>query len=195
MSLTVRILNRLFSHREIVNCDRELYLRRWYVIRTAPFAVFIHKFVRSDEDRALHDHPWSFLVIPIWRGYWEHREIQWKCACIGPKDSEGRCIHCLDSGYRAIQVIRRVLPILGTRFRHGTYRHRVELLPCDDSTVCTYFEDPNEFDVDEDCPKCAGTGDLPSWSIFIRFREFRDWGFHMPDGWVQWNKFWQDKCE
>ena len=71
-SVLTAALDRLFARREIVNCARELYLRRWYVFRSAPFAVFLHNFVRSDEDRALHDHPWSFLVIPLWRGYVEH---------------------------------------------------------------------------------------------------------------------------
>lgn len=174
MSL-VGILNRLFSHKEIVNCDRNVYLHRWYVIRTAPFAVFIHKFVRSDEDRALHDHPWNFLVIPIWRGYIEHSQVrEW-----------------LDDGGPALPdwsdkiIKRRVLPILGTRFRRGTYKHRVELLKTDDITLTPLRTGELSVEWDE----------LPSWSIFIRFREFRDWGFHMPEGWIQWNKFWQDKCE
>jgi len=163
----MKLLDMLFAKRVIVNCDRDPYLIRWYVIRSKPFAVFLHKFIRSDEDRALHDHPWNFIVIPLWRGYHEHSD-------------RGR---------------RRVWPIIGARFRRGDYKHRVELLPCDDSRTCTYFQDPNEFDVEEDCPKCAGTGTMPSWSLFIRFREFREWGFWMPEGWIQWNRWWQDKCE
>ena len=62
----ISILDRLFKCRLIVNCDRDPYLFRWFVIRTETLGVFVHKFVRSDEDRALHDHPWSFIVIPIW---------------------------------------------------------------------------------------------------------------------------------
>lgn len=42
------------------------YLCRWYVIpRNSVFNVYLHKFMRSDDDRALHDHPWwnaSFLL-------------------------------------------------------------------------------------------------------------------------------------
>ena len=35
------------------------YLRRWWVIpRNRLFNVYLHQFLRSDDDRALHDHPW-----------------------------------------------------------------------------------------------------------------------------------------
>lgn len=42
------------------------YLERWHVIpRNRYFNVYLHKFSGSDDDRALHDHPWcslSFLL-------------------------------------------------------------------------------------------------------------------------------------
>ncbi len=72
MSLVASILDRLLEKKVIENCERQPYLHRWYLLRTARVAVFVHKFVRSDEDRALHDHPWPFFVLPIWRGYREH---------------------------------------------------------------------------------------------------------------------------
>jgi hypothetical protein len=35
------------------------YLRRWFVIpRNRFFNVYLHQFLRSDDDRALHTHPW-----------------------------------------------------------------------------------------------------------------------------------------
>lgn len=151
-----RLLDLLFKKREIVNCDRDVYLHRWFVIRTKRFGLFIHKFVRSDEDRALHDHPWSFIVIPIWRGYFEwsnckgcqqYPEYYENQSCPNPQR-------------------KRVYPILGARYRRAEYRHRVELI-----------------------------GGKPSWSIFIRFTKRRDWGFWLPAGFQQWNKWWQEKCE
>lgn len=36
-------------------------------------AVYIHRFVRSDDDRALHDHPWSNCSIVLDGLYIEHR--------------------------------------------------------------------------------------------------------------------------
>jgi hypothetical protein len=35
------------------------YMRRWHVIPRNPvFNIYFHHFLRSDDDRALHDHPW-----------------------------------------------------------------------------------------------------------------------------------------
>lgn len=133
-----KILNKCFKKKVIVNCDRDEYLHRWYLIRTKKFGLFIHKFIRSDEDRATHSHPWNFIVIPLWQGYLEHN----------------------DTG------ITRVFPLLGTRFRKAEYRHRVELIE-----------------------------DKPSWSLFVRFEERIEWGFWPKEGFIQWNKWWQDKCE
>jgi hypothetical protein len=36
------------------------YLERWHIIpRNRFFNIYLHKFSGSDDDRALHDHPWS----------------------------------------------------------------------------------------------------------------------------------------
>lgn len=38
------------------------YLRRWWVIpRNRFFNVYLHNIRKSDDDRALHDHPWPSL--------------------------------------------------------------------------------------------------------------------------------------
>ena len=57
--------------------DKEPYLERYYVFlkdRTKfPFNIFIHKFLKSDPDD-LHDHPWPYVSIPLYPGYWEYTE-------------------------------------------------------------------------------------------------------------------------
>lgn len=48
------------------------YLKRWYVIpRNKWFNIYLHKFCRDDEDRALHDHPWDFWSLMLWGSYTE----------------------------------------------------------------------------------------------------------------------------
>jgi hypothetical protein len=48
------------------------YLLRWYVIpRNRWFNIYLHNIVRSDEDRALHDHPWWNCSILLRGGYVE----------------------------------------------------------------------------------------------------------------------------
>lgn len=49
----------------------DVYLRRWRIIDTPWFGIFLHKIMRPDHDRALHDHPYSFFAIMLRRGYEE----------------------------------------------------------------------------------------------------------------------------
>lgn len=162
------ILDHFFKRRVIVNCDHDAYLYRWYVFRTPWVALFIHKFVRSDEDRALHDHPWPFLVIPIWRGYIEHSDRK-----IGYPP--GFAVMCRQSGVAEPpdreKVTNWVWPIFGTRLRSALYRHRVQLHTNQDGQ------------------------ELPAWSLFFRFKGERVWGFWPKEGFVAWNKWWAKNCE
>ena len=49
------------------------YLQRWWVIpRNRFFNVYLHHFMRSDDDRALHDHPWVNASWLIGGTYTEH---------------------------------------------------------------------------------------------------------------------------
>lgn len=49
------------------------YLRRWFLIpRNRFFNIYLHQFLRDDDDRALHDHPWPWCSILLRGGYIEH---------------------------------------------------------------------------------------------------------------------------
>jgi hypothetical protein len=49
------------------------YLLRWWLIPRNPvFNVYVHMFLRSDEDRATHDHPWANCSILLAGEYTEH---------------------------------------------------------------------------------------------------------------------------
>lgn len=55
------------------------YMLRWFLIpRNHYLNVYMHRFMRSDDDRALHDHPWWFVSILIRGGYIEHREDDYR---------------------------------------------------------------------------------------------------------------------
>jgi len=78
----------------------EDYLFRWYLIpRNRFFNVYLHKFGRSDDDRALHDHPWHSVSILLKGSYVEHF------------DGESK--------------IRRAFSIFG---RKATTAHRIEVV-------------------------------------------------------------------
>lgn len=81
------------------------YLTRWILFRIKRFAVYFHKFHRSDADD-LHNHPWSFITIILWRGYYEQT---------------------FDTEYPGYCKLRRIRPgsIL---FRKSDHAHRVILV-------------------------------------------------------------------
>lgn len=184
-----KILCRIFDYKVIINCVKDPYLIRWYLIRNRWFALFLHKFVRSDEDRALHDHPWNFIVMPIWQGYTEYYEELLSCpACGGQTGVE--CLKCSNAKLAIVKThrARLFIPI----YRRAEWAHRVQLDPCDN-----YSED---FDTEDDCPTCKGTCCKPSWSLFMRFSERRVWGFWNPVSWgkyvfQQWNDWNKERCE
>lgn len=82
------------------------YMFRWYLIpRNRLLNIYLHKFLRDDDDRALHDHPWWFVSFMLKGGYWE----------IVPRAD----------GLPSNRAIKRSFP--GIAYRPATHRHRVVL--------------------------------------------------------------------
>lgn len=74
MSVLDRIIARAEARKPnlVIGGDSNPYLRRWFVIpRNRWFNIYLHNIVRSDDDRALHDHPWWNLSIILRGGYLE----------------------------------------------------------------------------------------------------------------------------
>jgi hypothetical protein len=59
------------ERRDIKPQDKD-YLIRWIVLQCPWFSVYVHKFLSSDDERALHDHPWNFFSIILKGAYKEH---------------------------------------------------------------------------------------------------------------------------
>jgi hypothetical protein len=115
----MNILEKLFGRPRVIY-DREggsPYLSRWYLLGSVfddtgkrvarsrlPFSLFLHKFHRSDDDGALHSHPWRWSVAFILRGgYSEERRV-------------------------GDRVVRRVKLPFQLNLIRGTDFHRVDLL-------------------------------------------------------------------
>ncbi len=57
----------------IGGAERPYLLRWWLIPRNPIFNIYVHRFLRSDDDRALHDHPWLFNCSILLDGeYLEH---------------------------------------------------------------------------------------------------------------------------
>lgn len=56
----------------LIGGAEDAYMRRWHVIpRNKWFNIYLHNVLKSDDDRALHDHPWINMSIIMKGGYIE----------------------------------------------------------------------------------------------------------------------------
>ncbi len=101
--------------------------------------IYLHHLHASDEDRALHDHPWSFIAVLLSNGYWEWIQVK--------------------GGLR--KVWRRRLSVL---WRPAEWQHRLELVQ-------------------------------PTWTLVLRFRRRREWGFWTAMGWLDYRAYGKEWCD
>lgn len=100
------------------------YMHRWWLWGTrehkTKYRVRLHNIRRSDSDRDLHDHPWSYITIILWGGYWEWAEVSpaeyWRAAKRMPAWSPG---YVAAKWYGPGSIVRR----------DTSHRHRLELKP------------------------------------------------------------------
>ena len=53
--------------------DGRVYLDRWGVSADRIGGVYLHRMTAPDPGLDLHDHPWTFVTVPLWGGYLEER--------------------------------------------------------------------------------------------------------------------------
>ena len=68
----MKVGNCFFLHRDQLGPDHDPYMKRFKIIDTPLFAIRVHRILRSDADRHLHDHPWSFVSFVLRGGYLEY---------------------------------------------------------------------------------------------------------------------------
>lgn len=124
-----RFLDRHFSFKEIrdgcdtvgIKSNNPIYLKRWFIVGNDEnwdgFHLLLHHILRSDADRELHDHPFDFVSVILWRGYLEETELH-------TADFPAKLRHLCTP---ACHPLRRKWPgmILDRRSAH---RHRVHLI-------------------------------------------------------------------
>lgn len=93
--------------------DRD-YMTRYAFPRLGVFRVCLHIFHRSDADE-LHDHPWPFLSVILWRGYVEvtptGRQRKWPGMILFRSATHRHRVELID-GKKAITLV-----IMGKRIR------------------------------------------------------------------------------
>lgn len=66
-----KILNWLFLVKEIKSKEGEVHFRRYRLLWTPLFSIYLHNILKSDEDKHLHSHPWDYTSIILRGGYTE----------------------------------------------------------------------------------------------------------------------------
>lgn len=108
MKITDLIISRVTRRAPdfVIGSRENPYLLRWWVLpRNRFFNVYLHRFLRSDDDRALHDHPWMNVSVLLRGRYVEHT---------------------IAAGGINVRT-ERVAPTLKVRFS-GAHAHRLELI-------------------------------------------------------------------
>lgn len=162
-----------FQPHQVIGDGDTPYLRRWYIIPRNPFAnLYLHHFLCSDDDRALHDHPWWFASLVLKGGYWEHRDKL---------------------------TVRSWRSAGSIAFRRPTTPHRVALesdavdvtsdvlyWPMDDPRRKRHFN--LELSGDGRARLWMAT-EKPAWTVVLTGPRVRSWGFLCPQGWTHWKRF------
>lgn len=77
---------------QIIYRNTGRYLVRWWVLgrtwsekkaeyvprRVFGFTWYLHQFVQSDDDRAMHDHPWRWWSFLLRNNYYEYTPYTWR---------------------------------------------------------------------------------------------------------------------
>lgn len=71
MSLFSKFIRRFLLVKEIISKTGAVHFRRYRLLQTPWFAVYIHQICRSDEDLHPHDHPWNFTSVILEGSYEE----------------------------------------------------------------------------------------------------------------------------
>jgi hypothetical protein len=117
---------------------------RYYLFQCPFFALYVHHFHRSDNDRHVHDHPWTFVTWLLSRGYWEHvPELP------------------MFPGGTQVRFWRARFSVL---YRPAEWKHWVEI-------------------------------ERPVWTLVLRLRRRREWGFWTHLGWIDWKTYGREWCD
>lgn len=167
-----------FFRKKIIGAPENPLLVRYSLFRCEAFGIFLHHMLRSDHERALHDHPWPFVSVVLRGGYTEIHDqtLQRK---------ETRVWH----GPGSVLV------------RPAEWRHRFELSPRSVQVRCASEESLTDAFLRAARQKCD------AWTLVFVGRRCRRWGFFVPKSsdalgnrrfrWCWWRKYDADRgiCE
>lgn len=184
-------LEQNIAYVDILNSDKSLYLRRYFLFggnkggssvnkEQKPiaaetkdgFKILLHIFHSSDEGECLHDHPWDFVSIILAGAYKEITEHQFGVN----GDNTPKIIKVCHSKYPGMILARK-----------AEHRHRVELYNKIIRKEIDVFGAVPGFDYTVVKKKC--------WSLVFRGPRKRAWGFWNKGKFTNWMRWKQGMCD
>jgi hypothetical protein len=137
---------------------------RWHIFVWRGWQLSLHKWLRSDDDRAPHDHKADNISIILNGGFFETvRAFEWYDPVTHdtPPGHERGWTHYGDGEYYRYREVTRFRWPLVPYFRKAETPHRVSL-PSDGK---------------------------PVWSLWLRWPARRRWGYWCPKGWTDADEY------
>lgn len=143
----------------------ERYLERYWLGRWRGVTAYLHRFVASDADEWVHDHPWSWSVAIVLTGGYQEERLEHFCPATGWKSK-----HRFIGWWRRLNVIRgrdfhriaAAIPESWTLFIHGPRTKRwgfLEFVPAKDSgRSMVVYHQPYNIDTNKDWQRTAPIG-------------------------------------
>lgn len=176
----------VYRRLKLRRADGALYLERWSLTVDRIGSIKLHKMEAPDPGEDLHDHPWTFVTIPLWGGYVEERaEIR----------TAHRWAHAAGLWADAAAKVAKGLPDAGQGARG--FREHVRWLK------------PRMMRLDE-CHRIVVLDRPVVWTLVICGPKRRPWGFYLADGFMAesqydatirpqrrdlWDEFWEQNSE
>ena len=106
----------------LIDLDGEPYLERYYLFSFRKVTFYLHRFVSSDSERHLHNHPWGWGSALVLAGSY----LEEKAVDICPQASESGCVTemrvvrwCNSVNGNKLHRIHKAKPNTWTLFIHG----------------------------------------------------------------------------
>lgn len=117
------------------------YLRRWHLLKTKWFSIYLHNISASDPGDHIHDHPADNLTIVLRGGY-----VEWRVWGINPHPVEIKRADGGSTAEIAVDAFHAVKSfVTGVHFRRAEEMHHITAVRPNTWTLWVRFKDRREW--------------------------------------------------
>jgi hypothetical protein len=129
MKLIARLLYWLTAYRptRLIKIEDKPYMERYFIGQWLGLTIYLHRFVRDDHERNLHNHPWNHAISLVLTGrYNEHHapHAQWVTHDTVVAVEHTRSVRWFNHiTHSTLHRIAKVKPETWTLFIHTDWKH------------------------------------------------------------------------